>query len=285
MYFNIAILIILAINLSVRFYFKHRVKSDVIKIFFGVSCIIVAFHINALLGEISYHMGWLATVEHKPTTIYLGRGEWESSGFLTDIGIWGIIIGATIAYWFFFFLIDKFKDKQRTNLGVLWVIIGATFILWLGEFLWYYIFYPSFENSFFVLTIIALVLKLFQFIAAKFFYIAYRFHLSNIKNLKRWVINAAVNPKKIGDVSYYEQIIIEAKTGNEAKNFFKKYIQDKQIDKYNMNVLDVKLYNNMDFNFHLEALISYIPFDFLPKGDCAILGSIYKGLKLQEILP
>nr|WP_253308621.1 hypothetical protein [Rickettsia endosymbiont of Ceutorhynchus assimilis] len=283
MYFNIAILIILAINLSVRFYFKHRVKSDVIKIFFGVSCIIITFHINSILNEIFERIGFIR-YEHKPTII-LDRVEWGIRGSLSDIGLWSFVVGATIAYWLFLFLVDKFKDKQRTNLGVLWIIIGATFILWLGEFLWCYIFYPSFENSFFVLTIIVLVLKLFQFIAAKLFYIAYRFHLSNIKNLKRWVINAAVNPKKIGDVSYYEQIIIEAKTGNEAKYFFKKYIQDKQIDKYNMNVLDVKLYNNMDFNFHLEALISYIPFDFLPKGDCAILGSIYKGLKLQEILP
>jgi hypothetical protein len=284
MYFNIAILIILAINLLVRFYFKHRVKSDVIKIFFGVSCIIVAFHINALLGEISYHMGWLATVEHKPTTIYWGRGEWESSGFLTDIGIWGIIIGATIGYWFFFFLIDKFKDKQRINLGVLWVVIGATVILWLGEFSWYYIFYPLFSNMSFVLIIVTLILKLFQFIIAKFFYIAYCFHLSHIKGFKRWIITAEVNHKKIGDASYYEQIIIEAKTSNEAKGFFIKYTQDKQIDKYNINVLEAKVYNSIDFNFHLETLITGIPFDFLPKGNNAILGSIYKGLKLSEIL-
>ncbi|HJD56208.1 MAG TPA: hypothetical protein LFW21_06290 [Rickettsia endosymbiont of Pyrocoelia pectoralis] len=285
MYFHLAILILLAINLLIRFNFKYIIKSDIIKFFFGVSCFIIAFHINFILNEISYHIGWLAIVEHKPTTIYWGRGEWESSGFLTDIGLWSFVVGGTIAYWIFLFLVDKFKDKQRINLSVLWIMIGATFILWLGEFLWYYIFYPSFENSFFVLTIIALVLKLFQFIAAKFFYIAYRFHLSNIKNLKRWVINVEVKPKKSGDVSYHEQIIIEAKTGNEAENFFKKYIQDKQIDKYNMNILKAKVYNSIDFDFRLEALISYIPFNFLPKGDCAILGSIYKGLKLQEILP
>ncbi|QQV75208.1 hypothetical protein H6P87_00756 [Rickettsia tillamookensis] len=284
MYFHLAILILLAINLLIRFNFKHIIKSDIIQNFFGVSCIIIAFHIKTLLDEIFEHIGFTIT-DDKPTIVYWDRIEWGIRGSLSDIGLWSFIVGGTIAYWFFFFLIDKFKDKQRTDIGVLWIMVGATFILWLGEFLWCYIFYPSFENSFFILTIIALILKLFQFITAKFFYIAYRFHLSNIKNLKRWIINAEVNPKKIGYVSYYEQIIIEAKTDDEAKNFFKKYIQDKQIDKYNMNVVEVQLYNNMDFDFSLEALISYIPFNFLPKGDCAILGSIYKGLKLQEILP
>ncbi|HJD66418.1 MAG TPA: hypothetical protein LFV91_05195 [Rickettsia endosymbiont of Bembidion nr. Transversale] len=283
MYFDIAILVLLVINLLIRFNFKHLIKSDLIINFFGVSCVIIAFHIKALLTEAFENMGFIMTKD-KPTIVYWDHVKWGIRGSLNDIEIWNFTIGGTIAYWFFLFLTDKFKDKQRTNLVVLWIIISATFILSLGEFLWSYIFYPSFENSFFILTAICLILKLLQFIMAKFFYIAYRFHLSNIKNLKRWIINVEVNSKKIKDISYCEQIIIEAETVNEAKNFFKKYIQDKRIDKYNMNALDVKLYNNMDFDCRFETLICYIPFNFLPKGNPAILGSIYKGLKFQEIL-
>jgi len=39
-----------------------------------------------------------------------------------------------------------------------------------------------------VLRIADIFLKLLQFILAKFFYVAYCFHLSNIKGFKRWII-------------------------------------------------------------------------------------------------